>query len=59
MNLFSKFKRAIGLKNKYAVTEIKEGGKLKAAVLLTDEEQKTLSKAERLERFRQWQKEQG
>jgi hypothetical protein len=58
MNLFRKRKKALGLKNKYAVKEIKEGGELKAAVLLSDEERKTLSKKERMERFRQWQKEQ-
>jgi hypothetical protein len=59
MNLFKKFKRAIGLRNKYAVKEIKEDGKLRAAVLLTDDERRTLSKEERIKRFRQWQKEQG
>jgi hypothetical protein len=37
-----------------AVKEIKKDGRLRAAVLLTDEERETLSKAERLERFRQW-----
>jgi hypothetical protein len=59
MGLFRKIKKALGLKNKYALREIKEGGKLRAAVLLSDEERETLSKAERMERFRQWQKEQG
>jgi hypothetical protein len=44
MKLFNKFKRAVGIKNKYTVREIKEGGKLKA---------------DRLERFRKWRKEQG
>jgi hypothetical protein len=58
VGLFSKFKRAIGIKNKYAVREIKEHGKLRAAVIVSDEEQKTLGRKERLERFRQWQKEQ-
>jgi hypothetical protein len=59
MKLFNKFKRAIGLKNKYAVREIKEDGRLRAAVLLGDKEQKTLSKEDRIERFKQWKKEQG
>jgi hypothetical protein len=59
MSLFNKFKRAIGLKNKYAVRELKEGGKLRAAVLLTDDERKTLSREDRIKRFKQWQKEQG
>jgi hypothetical protein len=59
MGLFSRFKRAVGLKNKYALQEIKEGGKLRAAVLLSDDERETLSKAERMERFKKWRKEQG
>jgi hypothetical protein len=59
MSLFRKLRKALGLKNKYAVRELKEGGKLQAAILLTDEEQKTLSKTERLERFRRWREEQG
>jgi hypothetical protein len=59
MNLFGKLKRTLGLKNKYAVREIKEGGKLRAAVLLSDNERETMSKAERLERFKKWREEQG
>jgi hypothetical protein len=59
MKLFGKIKKALGLKNKYAVKELKEGGKLRAAVLLAGGERKTLSRKERMERFRQWQKEQG
>jgi hypothetical protein len=59
LKLFGKIKKALGLKNKYAVKEIKEGGKLRAAVLLTDEERETLTKADRLERFNKWRKEQG
>jgi hypothetical protein len=59
MNLFTRIKRAIGIKNKCAVREIKENGKLRSAVLLSDEERETLGRKERMERFRQWQKEQG
>jgi hypothetical protein len=59
MGLFNKIKRAIGIKNKYAVREIKENSKLRGAVLLSDEERETLGRKERAERFRQWQKEQG
>jgi hypothetical protein len=59
MKIFNRLKRAVGLKNKYAVKEINEGGKLWAAVILTDGEQKTLSKAERMERFRKWRREEG
>jgi hypothetical protein len=59
MNLFRKIKNVLGLKSKYIVREIKENGKLKAAVLLTDGERNTLSKEERLERFRKWREEQG
>jgi hypothetical protein len=59
MKLFNRFKRKIGLKNKYAVKEINEGGRLRAAVILTDEEQKTLGRAERAGRFRKWRKEEG
>jgi hypothetical protein len=59
MGLFGRFKRAVGLKNKYAVKEIKDGGKLRAAVLLSDDERKTLSKAERMERFKKWREEQA
>jgi hypothetical protein len=59
MGLFNKIKRAIGIRNKYAVREIKEHGKLRGAVLLSDEERETLTRKERAERFRQWQKEQG
>jgi hypothetical protein len=59
MKLFNKLKRAVGLKNKYAVKEIKENGRLRAAVILADGEQKTLSNAERAERFRKWRKEEG
>jgi hypothetical protein len=59
MKLFDKLNRAIGIKNKYAVREIKEDGRLKAAALLSNEERQTLSRKERMERFRQWQKEQG
>jgi hypothetical protein len=59
MKLFNRFKRAIGLKNRYAVQEIKEGGKLLGAVLLNDEECATFNRKERIERFRQWQTEQG
>jgi pimeloyl-CoA synthetase len=59
MNLFRKIKKTLGLKNKYAVKEIKEGGKLRGAVLLSNEERETLSKAERLERFKKWREEQS
>jgi hypothetical protein len=59
MKLFSKLKRTLGIKNKYAVREIKEGGKLRAAVLLSDDERKTLTKTERMERFKKWREEQG
>jgi hypothetical protein len=59
MKLFSKLKRILGLRNKYAVREIKEDGKLRAAILLSDDDRKTLSKAERIERFKKWWKEQG
>jgi hypothetical protein len=59
MKLFNKFKRAIGLKNKYAVKEIKQDGKLRAAILLSDDERETLGRKERIERFKMWQTEQG
>jgi hypothetical protein len=59
MGLLSRFKRAVGIKNKYAVREIQTLGKLRAAALLSDGEKETLSKAERQERFRRWRKEQG
>jgi hypothetical protein len=59
MKLFRKIRKALGLKNKHAVREIQEGGRLRAAVLLSDEERKTLSKEDRIKRFKQWQKEQG
>jgi hypothetical protein len=59
MKLFARLKRAVGLKNRYTKKEIKEGGRLKAAVILTDEEQKTFSRAERLKRFKKWMDEQG
>jgi hypothetical protein len=59
MKLFRKIRKALGLKNKYAVKEIKEDGKLRAAVILSEKEQKTLSKEDRIERFKQWKKEQG
>jgi hypothetical protein len=58
MELFKKIKKALGLKNKYAKKEIKEDGRLRAAVLLSDRERETLSKAERLERFKKWREEQ-
>jgi pimeloyl-CoA synthetase len=41
MGLFNKLKRFTGLKNKYAVKEIKEHGKLRGAVLLNDEQGET------------------
>jgi hypothetical protein len=59
MSLFSRRRKAIGLKKRYTKKEIKEGGRLKAAVLLTDEERKTFSRAERLKRFKKWMDEQG
>jgi hypothetical protein len=59
MKFLRKIKKALGLKNRYAVKELKEGGRLKAAVLLNDGERETLSKAERLERFRKWREEQN
>ncbi|MDR1249309.1 MAG: hypothetical protein LBK63_08410 [Treponema sp.] len=59
MKLFGKIKKALRLKNKYAVREIKEGSNIRAAVLLSNEERGALSKAERQERFRRWRKEQG
>ena len=59
MKLFRKIRKALGLKNKYAVKEIKDGNKLRAALLFSNEEREPLSKKERMERFRQWQKEQG
>jgi hypothetical protein len=59
MGLFNKFKRAVGLKNKYALRELHEGGALRGAVLLTDAERQTLGRAERQERFRRWREEQG
>jgi hypothetical protein len=58
MGLFSKFKRAVGLPNKFAVQEVKEDGKLRAVVLLSAEEVLSLGKAERQERFRRWRSEQ-
>ncbi|MDR3341805.1 MAG: hypothetical protein LBT14_03275 [Treponema sp.] len=59
MKLLNKLKRFIGLKNRYTVDEIKEDGKLQAAVILDQVERETLSRRERMERFNQWQKEQG
>jgi hypothetical protein len=59
MKLFNRLKQAIGLKNKYAVKEIKKDSTPRAAVILTDGEQKTLGRAERVERFRKWREEQG
>jgi hypothetical protein len=44
----------MGGRNKYSVREIKDGGKLRAAIILTDEERDELSKEERIERFRKW-----
>jgi hypothetical protein len=35
-----------------------ESGKLRAAILLSDEERETLGRKERIERFKMWQKEQ-
>jgi hypothetical protein len=40
-------------------TYFRRGGRLKAAALLSNGERETLGKAERLERFKQWKKEQG
>jgi hypothetical protein len=59
MKLFNRLKRAAGLKNKYAVKEIKENGKLQAAVILAGGEQKTMNRAERMERFKNWRREEG
>jgi hypothetical protein len=59
VGLFTKFKRAIGVKNKFALQEIKVNGKTRAATLLNGEERQTLGKAERQERFRRWRIEQG
>ncbi len=49
--------RKIGIKNKYAVKEIKERGKTRAAVLLKDGE--TLNRAEKTARFGEWARVQG
>jgi hypothetical protein len=56
--MLNRLKRAIGIKNKHAVGEIKEHGKLLAAIIL-DEKDRDLSRKERIERFKDWQKEQG
>jgi hypothetical protein len=59
MNIFNFLRRIVrrpGVRNKYALKEIKEDGNLRAAVLLPDDERVTLSKAERLERFKRWHK---
>jgi hypothetical protein len=58
MNLFDKLKRAVGVKRKYTVQEIKKDGNLIAAVLLSEDERSTLSKEERIKRFKQWHDEQ-
>jgi hypothetical protein len=56
--LLRKARRFIGLKNRYAVREIKnDKGKLRGAVLVAQGEELTVK--ERKERFRAWQEEQG
>jgi hypothetical protein len=56
--LLSKARRLIGLKNRYAIREIKDDkGKLRAAVLAEQGEELTVK--ERKERFRAWREEQG
>jgi hypothetical protein len=56
--LIRKARRLIGLKNRYAVREIKnDKGKLRGAVLVGEGE--ALSIKEKKERFRAWQAEQG
>jgi hypothetical protein len=59
MSIFGRIKKILGSKNKYAVKELKKGGRLRAAALLSEEERETLSKAERVERFKKWREEQG
>jgi hypothetical protein len=60
MGLFDRFKRALGIKGSSSVVkEIKDGDRVVAAVLLSEEERATLGKQERMERFRQWQKARG
>jgi hypothetical protein len=58
-NILRKAARKLGIKNKYTLNEIKKGGNVRAAVLLTDEERMTFTKQERLERFRKWRKAEG
>jgi hypothetical protein len=58
VGFFDRFKRAIGFKNKFVGKEIKAGEKLLAVVLLNDEE-RSLGKRDRIERFRQWSLEQA
>jgi hypothetical protein len=58
VNLFDKLKRTVGIKRKYTVQEIRKEGNLIAAVLLSEDERSTLSKEERLKRFKQWHDEQ-
>jgi hypothetical protein len=56
--LLRKARRLIGLKNRYAVREIKnDKGKLRGAVLVEQGEDLTVK--ERKERFRAWREEQG
>jgi hypothetical protein len=59
MKLFARFRQAIGIKNRHTVKEIKKDGNLVAAALLSDEERKTLGRAERMERFEKWRREEG
>ena len=55
---FHRLTRKAGIKNKYAIKEIKDtGGKIIAAVLADKEE--NLTQKERLARFNNWKKAQG
>jgi hypothetical protein len=59
MKFFDKFKRAIGFKHSSGGKDVMKDGQLKAVSLLSDDEQKTLSRAERLKRFQKWHSERG
>jgi hypothetical protein len=59
MSLFDTIKRTVGIKKKYTPQEIKKDGSVIGTILLSEDERRTLSREERFERFRQWQREQG
>jgi hypothetical protein len=47
MKLFREIRKALGIKNRYAVREIKEDGNIRAAVLLSSGERETLGSGNR------------